>query len=146
MTRLSDIRARLAAATPGPWVPCHHLKNAECDADCPCPCGYRGGIFGSDQEHMVCEIGSTITPGEEGLETPRYSRPVEIANAHLIFNAPSDLTYTLEHIERLEAALTDLTAFVRGECPGLLDEDSGGDAELALRIDALLSHPEGDGR
>lgn len=35
--------------------------------------------------------------------------------------------------------LADLAALVRGECPRLLNEDSGGNAELSLRIDAILS-------
>lgn len=39
---------------------------------------------------------------------------------------------------RLREALTELYALVRGECPRLLNEDSGGDAELACKIDAAL--------
>ncbi len=34
--------------------------------------------------------------------------------------------------ERLRKVLTELYALVRGECPRLLNEDSGGDAELDL--------------
>lgn len=40
--------------------------------------------------------------------------------------------------------LSALVAVVRGECPSLLNEDSGGDAELSLRIDALLT-TQGEG-
>ncbi len=40
--------------------------------------------------------------------------------------------------ERLHAALAELTALVRGECPAILNEDSGGDAALAIEIDSLL--------
>ena len=72
--------------TDGPWILCHHLESEEKDKSCRC--GYRGGIFGSDGEHMVCEMGSTTIKGEEGLEVPRYERAVEIANAHLITAAP----------------------------------------------------------
>jgi hypothetical protein len=75
-----------AAFTPGPWRLCHHLQSAEKDAECPC--GYRGGIWGSDEEHVVCEMGSTEHVGEEGLCPPRYPRPVELANARLIAAAP----------------------------------------------------------
>jgi len=39
---------------------------------------------------------------------------------------------------RLAMALVELTAMVRGECPSLLDDDSGGNARLALEIEALL--------
>lgn len=40
--------------------------------------------------------------------------------------------------------LGELVAIVRGECPSLLSEDSGGSAELSLRIDAALSRAPGD--
>ena len=72
--------------TPGPWKLCHHLRSPEGDKQCPC--GYRGGIWGGDGEHIVCEIGPTIVPGQEGLEGGRYPREVELANARLIAAAP----------------------------------------------------------
>ena len=40
--------------------------------------------------------------------------------------------------ERLRHLLRDLHALVWGECPSLLDEDSGGDSKLALEIDAAI--------
>lgn len=43
-----------------------------------------------------------------------------------------------ERIRALEKALEELHAMVRGECPRLLNEDSGGSAELDLRIRSLL--------
>lgn len=43
-------------------------------------------------------------------------------------------------IERLTAALDELYATVKGECPSLLNEDSGGNARLDLEIHGLLSH------
>ena len=39
----------------------------------------------------------------------------------------------------LKNALRELTAMVRGECPSLLNEDSGGNGELSCEIDALLA-------
>jgi 50S ribosomal subunit-associated GTPase HflX len=44
--------------------------------------------------------------------------------------------------ERLRKALQELVAFVRGECPRLLDEDRDGDARLSIEIDAALSPQE----
>lgn len=41
-------------------------------------------------------------------------------------------------IERLRTLLSELLAVVRGECPSLLDEDSDGFGDLAIRIDAAL--------
>lgn len=40
-------------------------------------------------------------------------------------------------------ALSELFAMVRGECPSLLDEDSGGNARLSLEIDTALSSTAG---
>lgn len=40
--------------------------------------------------------------------------------------------------DALVDALTELHAQVRGECPSLLNEDSGGDARLSMEIERLL--------
>lgn len=42
-------------------------------------------------------------------------------------------------IGELAKALTELRAQVRGECPSLLNEDSGGDGQLDIEIDAALT-------
>ena len=101
-----------AAFTPGPWHLCHHLESAEKDASCPC--GYRGGIWGSDGEHVVCEMGSTLVVGEEGLCPPRYPRPVELANARLIATAPELLAVA----QRYEAWEANLVLHGRWEATG----------------------------
>ena len=48
-----------------------------------------------------------------------------------------------QEIARLREALRELHALAKGECPSLLNEDSGGDAKLALEIEGLLKeeHP-----
>lgn len=43
----------------------------------------------------------------------------------------------------LRNALSELYAMVRGECPSLLNEDSGGNAKLALEIEDLLNSLKG---
>lgn len=86
----------LFKGSPSPWGLCHHLQSEEKDKSCNC--GYRGGIFGPDGEHMICEIGSTVIKGEEGLETPRYPRSIELANAKLIAAAPELLEALIEVI------------------------------------------------
>lgn len=50
----------------------------------------------------------------------------------------AELAQTKQREARLREALTELYALVRGECPRLLNEDSGGDAELACKIDTAL--------
>lgn len=52
-----------------------------------------------------------------------------VANARLITAAPLLLT-----------ALTELHALVKGECPSLLDEDSGGNWSLAIAIEEAIAH------
>ena len=42
-------------------------------------------------------------------------------------------------IGKLVEALSELHAMVRGECPSLLNEDSGGDAELDCNIEDLIN-------
>ena len=99
-------------ATAAGWKLCHHLQSAEKDASCPC--GYRGGIWGPDGEHLVCEMGSTVTPGEEALTIPRYERRVELANAALIVAAVNALP-DLIRLARIGKALEDGTeVYVRG--------------------------------
>lgn len=44
-------------------------------------------------------------------------------------------------IAELRGCLAELTALVNGESPALLNEDSGGDGELAVRIDNALEEP-----
>ena len=53
-------------------------------------------------------------------------------------NAPSRCFEAAVEIEKLRLALRELHAMVRGECPSLLNEDSGGNARLDLQISSLL--------
>lgn len=46
-------------------------------------------------------------------------------------------------IAALEGALRELHAIVRGECPSLLNEDSGGNSRLDLEICALMERCHG---
>ena len=41
--------------------------------------------------------------------------------------------------EKLRYLLIELVAQVRGECPSLLNEDSGGDARLSMAIDDAIT-------
>ena len=72
---------------------------------------------------------SAVLPGEEHNET--WFRTIEHPDARLIAAAPD-----------LLEALKELHATVLGECPALLNEDSGGDANLAAKIEAALAKAE----
>ena len=62
---------------------------------------------------------------------------VEASTAHS--RALAGMMIARDDRDRLRDALRELKALVQGECPSLLDEDSGGDAALALRIEAALA-------
>ena len=62
-----------------------------------------------------------------------------------VFVPPQDGLVLLDEIDKLRAGeeklrylLIELVAQVRGECPSLLDEDSGGDARLSIAIDDAI--------
>lgn len=79
--------------TAGPWQGCAHLRG---DADKTCGCGYRGGIWSTTADVMVCEIGGPL--GQEGDDmVPRSDRPTQIADHWLIAAAP-DMAEALEAI------------------------------------------------
>lgn len=44
-------------------------------------------------------------------------------------------------VTRERELLRELVALVRGECPSLLNEDSGGDVRLSMAIDDALAAP-----
>lgn len=69
---------------------------------------------------------------------------VDVARA-LRFPGGSHYDDVPTKIKEMRLVLADLAAVVRGECPALLNEDSGGDAFLALRIERILGRPEPDG-
>ena len=52
--------------------------------------------------------------------------------------AARQLDEAADEIARLREMLSELHDLVWGECPSLLNEDSGGDAGLDLRINAAL--------
>lgn len=72
------------------------------------------------------------------IESQLRSQAVEIASAgHAgLGNTMMDAA---DEIERLRCALSELAALVRGECPRLLDGDSGGCGRLDIDIDELLT-------
>ena len=57
-----------------------------------------------------------------------------------VYNVEVDAIRSMLAREKsLTLALEELAAQVRGECPSLLNEDSGGDGELSVEIDDLLT-------
>ena len=80
------------------------------------------------------------------LETTSVNDPLSafIGEAVVSFTEAAEVVETLAtQREALLAALKELVTLVRGECPSLLNEDSGGDARLSLAIDAAIAKAEG---
>jgi len=97
VSRLDEIKARLAAATPAPWVPSKNyggVVNPELETECGCdhgpdkPMGERTctEVYGG---RLVCE--SCLRP-----------------DAELIAHAPADIATLLRVAEAAEALLTYL--------------------------------------
>jgi len=58
-------------------------------------------------------------------------------NGHLVSMALAGL---IAERDAAREALADLFALVEGECPSLLNEDSGGDSGLGIRIEDILDY------
>ena len=83
MTRLDEIKARIAAATPGPWA---WSRTPAATND------YDHGILWSASNREVIEV---VAPADgPEIETTK-------ADAALIANAPADLELLVEAVERL---------------------------------------------
>lgn len=75
------------------------------------------------------------------LNTARYILDLHADNVlkgQEIIRLERQLEQARKDVLRLVKALHELHATVEGECPSLLNEDSGGDAELAIEIECLL--------
>lgn len=88
----------------------------------PTPVG--GFYIGNDPSPFGPTIAETWNAG--------VFKDQQAANARLLSAAPE-----------LLGALQELVAIVRGECPRLLNEDSGGDAQLDIMIDAAIAKATG---
>jgi hypothetical protein len=81
--RISEIRARMEAATPGPWK-------------------WEGPVDLVDGSQARCLAGDGLVLRHEAL-TWKMHEP----DAALIANAPADIAYLLDRVEALEGAATE---------------------------------------
>lgn len=143
--QIAEIRARAEKATPGPWKLCLHLEQAE---KCECTCGYRGGIWGGDEETRICEMGGTRI---DGIEVEREApRAVQFADARLIATSRTDIpalcdshdeqAKRIAELERENASLRWSVAEGKHEqkrAEGLFNTNCNLTAQLAQRDKAL---------
>lgn len=64
--------------------------------------------------------------------------PSRCESAHWLGQARDEIDALRADNRRLRWVLEELHALVRGECPSLLNEDSGGDSRLDMQIRAAL--------
>jgi hypothetical protein len=91
--RLTEIEARLKAATPGPWVAGRPDMGTLVD-------GVESKWIYDQREQYVAVASGRIDGEWEEV----------MANAHLIANAPSDIAWLIEQVRRLEQELVELSA------------------------------------
>lgn len=160
--RVREIRARLEAATPGPWG----VYNGT-DVFGPHGGDSGDGAKADDNDGWQvadCAVGLTSYAGD----FVPLGHAVRIANAHLIAHAPADLRWLLDRVERLERenAHTECIAHLNGIEAGvrlfawwkdgvqyvgstgttLADALADVEAEKAAALRALDTEPEGNER
>jgi len=123
------IREALAAGpTPGPW---YLRTNRHTTTD-----GRAWGWLDTKPPG-----GSQYAPPGLQITWERGSKS-EANAAYIAACNPVNVAALLAERDALRIALDELAAVVRGECPSLLDEDSGGSARLSMAIDAALAAQE----
>lgn len=90
--RLDEIRARLAAATPGPWYVTEDLDEDDAES----AVGVATGDPESDDYGMLL-----VTPGGGSFDVWTNAFERRVANATLAGHAPEDLTWCVTEIETL---------------------------------------------
>lgn len=98
MKWLGEVDARENAATPGAWRQCFHVDSV--NADNLCPCGYRGNIMSVTTDAQVCELGVDDT-GQGADMLGRSPRAMQVADAHFIAHARTDIPRMRELVDRL---------------------------------------------
>jgi hypothetical protein len=125
--------------------------------DAPCAEQMRGdGMVGPFSRIRLVEDGSdprlelTMEPTPTPPDTAEWWRSVaqELATEIAVPVAPirAENEKLRADLEAARAALADLHVAVKGECPSILNEDSGGDAALDLRIERVLAGSAPRGR
>ena len=123
------------AGSPAPETPVAELIASACEAI------RRLGTLRRDMGTVMGLIERRSRPSQDHLDQlqmlKKWRRDIDHVEAALTQAHP--LPSQTQEVEK-EAArlLRELYTLVKGECPSLLNEDSGGDARLALAIEAAL--------
>lgn len=130
MTRLDEIEARLAAATPGPWRADQCGGGEESfSGSWVCPGGHANGVWSNPAERDVLR-------DETSLSSP---------DAELIAHAPEDIAALLAVVKAVRTKAEDWAALAPGDDWGediaqTIVADAG--RGILATLDAALSEPE----
>lgn len=103
-----------------------------------CAIEVDNAIFGAADERIAAAVADQTAALRQQLETKEVIIKASCAELESI---SSQLAERERQVGAMREALEELVATVRGECPSLLNEDSGGDANLDMRIKAALASP-----
>lgn len=121
----ADLLKLAEAATPGPWN-----SNGTSVDDFDVHCTMR-------MEWMPNGTGNEDEDDEVNLNHEADSAFIAGTNPAVIIALLAEISVLRSN--ESETLLRELFALVKGECPRLLDEDSGGNSKLELQIEALLN-------
>ena len=135
-------RETLASGSPAPETPVAELIASACEAI------RRLGTLRRDMGTVMGLIERRSRPSQDHLDQlqmlKKWRRDIDHVEAALTQAHPLP-SQTQEVEKEVARLLRELYTLVKGECPSLLNEDSGGDARLALAIEAaLLAAPARD--
>lgn len=139
--RLGEIEARLAAATPGPWV-AHDLSDAVYSPD------DKTGWWWVWQESKLPYYGAVMEPtdrspndGSIGVAAieDNHTGVQEKADAEFIANAPADVAYLLAELRKRNDALAKVEDLAK-----YLDTLAHGDQHYARHIRAAAATGGGE--
>lgn len=79
----------------------------------------------------------------DSLTDPATGKPIPGTTSPETDEMVAEYDAAIAEVEGMMAVLEELHAMVWGECPSLLNEDSGGCSRLDLQIRAILSKASG---
>ena len=119
---MSEIKARLEAATPGPWrirTPSYNKQNRP----------WRTAIYSQKNTVAVCFTPRDIDKFQIQIDKDGWpsgwvatSIPSPCADAEFIAQAPEDIDYLLSEIERLHKKIRELEGVACDRTPKTVDE------------------------
>ena len=104
------------AATPGPYKACFHLESKENDESCPC--GYRGGVWSTKADAIICEMGGSKNEMGDLVDPQGDREQIRKDGQYLAAANPQAVLGLIARIEELEKHLALALSFApKGPVP-----------------------------